>query len=136
MAEKVKDSEFPKVRSDLLRIIFTICSNLPCPDCTTHAVHYLNGINFNNIQTKIQLKDMLHTFHNVVNKRKNRALFPREELDAKYSKGNFNVNLDRFFFFFSMKHHNVRLISNDLHRKRITKYLREWFIEQRTCFDD
>lgn len=135
IAEKVKEEEFPKVRAEILRIIFTICSNLPCPDCTSHAVHYLNGINFNNIQTKIQLKDMLHRFHNAVNVRKHRPLFPRDQVDEKYAKGNFKANLDRFFYFFSMKHHSVRLITNDLHRSRITKNLRLWFQENIHCFE-
>lgn len=135
MAEKVKEGDFPKVRSEILRIIFTICSNLPCPDCTAHAVHYLNGINFNNIQTKAQLKDMLYRFHNTVNARKRRTVFPRDQLDEKYSKGKFVPNLDRFFYFFSMKHHNVRLISNDLHRTRLTKDLRIWFQENIHYFE-
>lgn len=135
IAEKVKESDFPKVRSDVLRIIFSICSNLPCPDCTTHAVHYLNNINFNNIQTKEQLKNMLYMFHNEVNTRTHRPLFPRDQLDEKYSKGIFLPNLDRFFHFFSMKHNNARLISNDIFRVRLTKNLKEWFQTNLHCFE-
>jgi hypothetical protein len=33
LSVKVKDSEFAKIRSELLMHIYTICVNLPCPDC-------------------------------------------------------------------------------------------------------
>ena len=70
LAEKVKEEEFQNIRVELLNIIYSICSNLPCPVCSTHAKQHLNGTNFNNIQTKQQLKDFFFHFHNIVNQRK------------------------------------------------------------------
>lgn len=134
LAEKVKESEFPKIRKELLNIIYTICTNLPCPDCTQHAVQYLNGINFNHIQTRDQLKDMLYHFHNAVNARKGYPLFPREELDARYTKAIFIPNVERFLYFFQLRHHSVRLMADDLHRQRLAKQISEWIKNHITCF--
>ena len=70
ISHKIKDDSFVQMRSDLLKYIYTICTNLPCPDCSNHAKTYLNGINFNNIKTKTDLQIMLFEFHNSVNARK------------------------------------------------------------------
>ena len=126
LAEKVHKYEFVKIRKELLNIIYTICSNLPCPDCTNHAVHYLNGLNFNNIQTKEDLKEMLYQFHNSVNVRKGFPLFPRDQLDEKYKCGNTILIIESFLFHFKQRHFSVRLISDDLHRQRLTKSITSW----------
>ena len=72
LSVKVKESEFKNIRVELLNQIYAICTNLPCPDCANHAKNYLDGINFNTIQTKEDLKMLLYTFHNNVNKRLNK----------------------------------------------------------------
>jgi hypothetical protein len=134
LAEKVKEDEFPKIREGLLKMIYSICTNLPCPDCTMHATIYLNSINFNNIKTKEQFKDMLFHFHNAVNMRKGYKLFPRDELDARYSKGIFVANIDRFLYFYRLKHHNVRLMSDDMYRQRMASIIMEWLKTHMHCF--
>lgn len=126
LAEKVKEDSFSQIRSELLKQIYAICTNLPCPICATHAREYLNGINFSTIQTKDTLKKMLFTFHNVVNKNKGYSLFPYEELDSKYSTA-VTVNIINYFFpFFQEKQYNIQLISNNLFRVRITKDFKTW----------
>lgn len=134
MAEKVKESEFPKIRVELLNLIYTICTNLPCPDCTQHATHYLNGINFNAIHTKEQLKTMLYEFHNAVNARKGYPLFPRDQLDEKYQYSRVVPIMETFLFFYRQKHHSVRLMADDLHRQRMAKNFTEWFQANLHCF--
>jgi hypothetical protein len=46
LAEKVKEETFANIREELLNIIYTICANLPCPDCANHATTYMNNINY------------------------------------------------------------------------------------------
>jgi len=64
LSVKIKDSEFPKIRPSLLNYMYAICINLPCPDCANHAKAYLDGVNFNSIQTKEQMKRLFYDFHN------------------------------------------------------------------------
>ena len=127
MAEKVKEEIFPSVREELLNLIYTICINLPCPDCSSHATQYLNGINFKRIQSKSELKEMLFVFHNTVNAKKKMPLFPREELDTKYSKAQMIPILNHFMVHFRNKKSSIQMIANDFHRERIFKELQNWF---------
>ena len=135
LAEKVKDEAFPYIRTELLTIISTICKNLPCPDCAGHATEYINGINFNNIQTKEQLKDMLYVFHNVVNQRKMFPLFPREQLESKYSQANTIAIIQNFMVHFQDKHASIRMIANDFHRNNIADQMKKWFNENIQYFN-
>lgn len=127
LAEKIREEHFDQVRQGLLNLIYTICSNLPCPDCTNHAVHYLNGVNFNAIQRKDQLRDMLYNFHNAVNARKGYPMYPKDEVESKYTKGNLHVIIQQFWQHFLAKTYNFRLISDEIQRKRISRSLQQWF---------
>jgi len=130
MAEKVKDDSFSKIREPLLKWIYTICTNLPCPDCSMHAKIYLDAINFNTIQSKDSLKRMLFDFHNSVNSRKGYSQFSYEELDAKYSKA-VTVNILQNFtsFFEDRNHRSVKLIATDLQRALICNEFKKWINE-------
>lgn len=127
LAEKVKPELFSSIRVELLNNIYSICVNLPCPLCSNHAKEYLDKINFNTIQTKIDLKILLFNFHNDVNKRKNYSLFSREQLDEKYSRANTVNIIHNFMIFFQDKYRSPKLIADDLQRKYIAIRLREWF---------
>jgi hypothetical protein len=135
LAEKVNETHFRTVRQELLNNIYAICSNLPCPDCANHAKAYLDGINFNAIQTKEDLRRLFHTFHNVVNQRKGYPLMPYEELGPKYTRAN-TVNMIRNFMeHFSDRHRSVKLLASDLHRSRMVIVLKDWFNKNIMYFD-
>jgi len=132
---KVKESEFTNIRADLLNRIYAICTNLPCPDCANHAKIYLDGINFNTIQTKESLKMLLYTFHNSVNKRKGYPFFPYDKLDEKYSLAITNNIIRNFMVHFSDRNRSLKLIAGDLHRSQLCVLLKNWFNENISCFD-
>jgi hypothetical protein len=134
LAEKVKESEFPRIRAGLLNLVFTICSNLPCPECTSHAVQYLNGINFNNILTKEDFKQMMYSFHNSVNVRKNYPIFPKEGLN-KYSYGNVIPIIENFMRYFLVNHKNFHLLADDIQRRRISQGVNSWFRDNIGAFN-
>lgn len=133
---KIKDSEFPKIRSSLLNYMYAICINLPCPDCANHAKAYLDGVNFNSIQTKEQFKRLFYNFHNEVNRRKGYPLFPYEELDEKYSKAITRNIILNFMAHFSDRNRSIKLLASDLYRQQLCKVLKEWFNENITVFDE
>jgi len=126
LAEKVKEEAFPSIRQELLNIIYMICANLPCPDCATHASEYLKTINYKMIQTKEQLKNMLYSFHNTVNAKKNMPIFPRDELEIKYKNMDFISTVYTFMGHFQDKHKSVRMIANDFYRSRIAEQIKIW----------
>jgi hypothetical protein len=135
LAEKVKENAFSSIREELLNVIYTICSNLPCPDCANHAVIYLNSIHYKTIQTKDQLKNMLFIFHNTINQKKNYAIFPRDQLDTKYKNVGLIPIIHNFMKHFKDKHKSIHMIANDLHRARIVNQLKTWFNSNIQSFD-
>ena len=135
MAQKIKPEHFQQIRQGLLSQINSICRNLPCPDCASHAAQYLDKSNFNRIQSKDELILFLYDFHNSVNVRKGISSFPKEELYDKYSKANTTNIINYFLFHFTDKSKSIRMISNDMYRIRITNLLKEWLNENLQYFE-
>jgi len=135
LSVKIKESEFSKIRQDLLNNTYAICCNLPCPDCANHAKIYLDSINFNTIQTKEDYKRMMFNFHNSVNKRKGYPQFNYADLDPKYSNA-ITVNIIRnFMVHFQDRYRSIKLIASDLHRAQLSNKLKEWFNQVISSFD-
>jgi hypothetical protein len=135
LAEKVKEEYFLQIRQELINIIVSICSNLPCPKCTAHATQYLQKVNFNSIQTKSDFKKLLFLFHNEVNKNKNLPLFPYNDLDDKYSKANTKNIIQYFISEYSKTDFNVTMLSENMQRGMIIDKLKKWFIDNINYFD-
>ena len=85
-AEQINANFFIKNKSTCLNIILNICSSLPCPLCTNHALNFLKQYNFKSIKTKEQLIIFLYKFHNNVNQRLNKPLYDFKSLDI-YKRG-------------------------------------------------
>ena len=136
LAEKAKPESFHIIRSELLNIIYSICSNLPCPKCTIHATEYMKKINFNSIQTKNDLKLFLFQFHNSVNQRKNVNPFAYEQLDDKYSKTNTVAIINYFLSVYTQNtDFNVSMISYKLQRGMIINKIKKWISDNIQYFD-
>ncbi len=128
LVEQFKDALFPAMRQELFRIIFTICTNLPCPICSKHAHEYLSKININSIQTKQDMIHMLFVFHNEVNKRKSVAPFPIDGLD-KYKTGNYKAITNIFIVHFQEKTRNIHLIADEMYRQRNIAIVKRWIVD-------
>ena len=134
-AEKVKPELFYENRDAIFGIIREVCNNLPCPTCASHAKQYINNINFNAIRTKQDFAMMLYEFHNSVNKRKNLPIFPYSELKPKYEKAIFINIVNHFMHFYKMEHHAVRLMAEDMYRRRSAKSILDWLHANQDIFD-
>lgn len=136
LAHKVNDTMFPQVRAELLNTIYSICANLPCPDCAEHAKTYLSKINFSSaIKTKNDLKLALFIFHNEVNKRKGAPIFHYSELDSKYSNAVTINIIYNFMNSFEKKSKSIRMIANDTYRARVADSLKTWFNQNIKYFE-
>jgi len=124
MAHKIKDDAFHEKRLDILNVIYTICCNLPCPDCANHAKEYLERINYRSIYSKQQLKDVLFHFHNEVNQRKGVELFLYTNLDAKYNNAVMRNIIINFMTHFDRK---GKLLPDTMHRNNNIVHLKKWF---------
>jgi hypothetical protein len=87
----------------------------------------MNSVNYNTIQTKEDLKDMLYNFHNAVNMRKNYEPFNREELDSTYSQFNTIAVAQEFMFYYKDRQRSVKLVADDMMRSKIAVNIQNWF---------
>jgi len=135
LSYKVKDDIFPQFKDELFRIIYAICTNLPCPTCSEHAKTYLDGINMKTIDTKEKLKIMLFTFHNEVNKKKGYPFFSYEDCELKYSRAITKNIVENFMPHFSDRNRSLKLMASDFQKSFIVKMLKEWFQKNVGAFD-
>ena len=107
LIEKMNDESFNHLYLSLFNHIKRICSYLPCPECSQHATIFLSNIKQEQISTKNDFKNMLYIFHNKVNLRKNKALFPYSEIN-KYKNYNIAYTYNNFISVYRMY---IRIIS-------------------------
>jgi len=135
MAHKIKPEYFTQIKDEFLNMCFMICRNLPCPTCAQHAQAYIQNINFKSIQTPAQMKDLFFEFHNTVNKRKNFAVFTKQELETKYATAITANIIQQFMVAFQDKTRNQRMMADDFHRTRAIKTVRDWIVKNIQYFD-
>jgi hypothetical protein len=95
----------------------------------------MKGVNFNVINNKEQLKDMLFHFHNTVNARKGYKQFPREDLELTYSSKNTIQVVNEFMVAFEKKNYNIRMTTDNFHRTRAIYRLKNWFSQNLQFFN-
>jgi len=134
LVEKIKDEHFSKMRNEVLKNIYLICTNLPCPECSMHAKNYLNGQNFNTIVNKSQLKTMLYDFHNSVNLRKGYPMFNVVDLQSTYNEEILSITFYNFLIKFRDRGASNRYIHEDIYRTQLSKDLIKWFNASKEYF--
>lgn len=135
LAEKIKDEHFQSKKYEMIQLVRSICTNLPCPKCTDHATAYMKRLNLESIKTKRDWKDFLYKFHNEVNQRKHFPEFPYEELDAKYKSANTLKVINYFIAIYREKSRNVQMIATEMTRMRVLRDAQRWLSANLQCFD-
>lgn len=133
LIEKVKDDEFQNIYIELFNNIKSICSYLPCPDCSLHAKQFLNTVKIQTISTKKDFKDMLYVFHNSVNKRKKKELFNYSQL-SEYENKNIKNCYNEFMKVYNIRERNIKLLADSFQRQRIIKSFNNWLFINNNSF--
>lgn len=118
IAEKIDSEKFEAQKLNLFRILEIVCTNLPCPDCSEHALGELKKINKEKVANREIYKDLLLEFHNRVNIRIKHPVFTRTQLDEKYKTINLNAMMHNFNIAYNTTVYNEKLLQNSL-RKRL-----------------
>ena len=123
LAEKINEEKFNECKNIVVKIIFDICQNLPCPDCREHAIQTLKASKINRLTNKSDLKSFLWEFHNIVNKKLKKDNISFEECNNKYSKAKLNAIIIRFFNVYNNIMYVEKMMADSFHRKRFLNNL-------------
>ena len=113
ISHKVVAEEFNNLKTDIIQYIQRICANLPCPECTQHAMDYMkqNSRRINAITTKEHLQEFLVDFHNAVNVRKGKPTFTYQQAQIPSSKNKSSVSI-----FFPNLRGTIKRQSKNVHK--------------------
>ena len=125
LVANVPEEKYASIKEELLYQIKNICAVLPCPDCALHATQYLASLKTSHIPTKEALKIVLWRFHNNVNQRTSKPIFPFEQLKI-YTHSNLVVMYQVFLREFTKPSRNPTLIMDVLGRARVIANFKQW----------
>ena len=131
--EKIDHDKFVKYKDSIIRLIVTICSNLPCPNCSQHASEYMKRVNFIAIKTPEDLKKMLFVFHNSVNQRKGYAQYSYDDMN-KYVDLDYTTVVSEFMSHFQKKIYAPNLMAQQIYRQSQVAIVKTWFKEHIDIF--
>jgi hypothetical protein len=115
LAYKLKP-EYSSEVSVIVGYIVNICNNLPCPDCSDHAMKLLSQVNTKSINTRDSLIHFLFTFHNMVNKKINIPDFSKDSLNI-YSRANTKNIVSHFINTMNLNMNNNKLMMDTFRRQ-------------------
>ncbi len=125
LVAKISEDKYPLIQQELLYQVKNICAVLPCPDCAHHATQYLAGVQLKHVPTKEAFKVVLWRFHNTVNARTGKPVFPLEKM-AIYDRCNLNVMYNVFITEFSKSSHNPKLMMDVMAREAVLTKFKKW----------
>lgn len=132
--EKVTNDTFVKYKDSIIKLIVTICSNLPCPNCSQHASEYMKKVNFIAIKTSDDLKKMLFVFHNSVNERKGYAQYSYDNMSDRYINLNMVDVINEFMSHFQKKIYAPNLMAQQMYRQSQVQIVKKWFADHLGIF--
>jgi hypothetical protein len=128
LSEKIHEDVFSVLLPQLIFFLKKICSSLPCPECSQHAMQFWKKINISGIKTKNDLKNMICLFHNLVNKRKNKPLFNHNKLSENYKNKNIGTVYNNFVAVYQT-HGNMQLLADSFQRRLILIEFKKWMMQ-------
>ena len=135
LCEKIDDNYYLNNHENVNNIIYLICTNLPCPDCSEHASNTLKNTSFpiNKIKNKDDLTKYIFYFHNEVNKKLNSKQIEfndyLENFKSKYKNANIYVALKNYNSAIQSNKSNENLILHRFSMNRNLKRINSYFSE-------
>ena len=123
LIEKIKEDNYKRIGPIVFNIIKNICSVLPCPDCKQHAIEYLKPVTFKHFPTKEHMKQFFYHFHNNVNIRAKKPIYPYDKINI-YENGNLYIIYNRVNTLLNKNYGNPRMMETTIRKKKILQHLK------------
>lgn len=130
LVARVKDESYDKIKQSLFNQIKSICTHLPCPECTEHATAYVKTVQPKHISTKQHLIYFLYNFHNIVNKNNRKKMFAKESLTF-YETNNLKNAYKAFITNYTKSVHNPHQMNSNAQRIQIGRGLYKWMCDNK-----
>ena len=112
----------------LKSLITNICSNLPCPYCTSHATAILKQSKFSQINDILALRTFMWQFHNKVNERLKKPTMEYSTHLEKYNNMKL-VDVINLFIKIYSQNSGITMMLYNFHKKQLITQLRGYFNE-------
>lgn len=131
-AEHIDPTFYKHNRDTIKKFIISICNNLPCPDCTKHAIQYNRfNLTITNIENKEKLKQYFFNFHNAVNVRKGYSIFKNYNIYKSSKLRTSYINFKRAYL---RNNALSRAFCDSLQRKNIINNLESFLLANQSNF--
>jgi hypothetical protein len=110
----------------LKTMISSICENLPCPYCASHARTIIQKSNFNRIQYILTLRVFVFQFHNKVNEKLKKPQMEYSEHLERYKNSNLVDVINTFIQTYN-NNSGTTMMLYSFHKKQVTQQLRNYF---------
>jgi hypothetical protein len=110
----------------LKTMISSICENLPCPYCASHARSILQKSNFSRIQDILSLRVFVFQFHNKVNEKLKKPQMEYSEHLERYKNSNLVDVINTFIQAYN-NNSGTTMMLYSFHKKQVTQQLRNYF---------
>ena len=131
---KIKDEVFEKEKNNIIKIISNICSNLPCPQCASHASGFINKYKIKNVKNKDELIKYVFLMHNNVNKRLKKKIYNFDEIEI-YNNYDIKTVLGDYYRMNVNLRTTERMMLHNYHRRAFISEFYNYFNRNITNFD-
>jgi predicted house-cleaning noncanonical NTP pyrophosphatase (MazG superfamily) len=110
----------------LKTIISSICDNLPCPYCASHARGIIQKSNFSKIQDILSLRVFVFQLHNKVNERLKKPQMEYSQHLERYKISNLVDVINTFIKAYN-NNSGTTMMLYSFHKKQTTEQLKNYF---------
>lgn len=123
---KIKDNEFINEREKIIQIITGICSNLPCPQCASHASGLIKKYKLKNMKTKNDIIKFVYLIHNQVNKKLKKQTYSFDNIQI-YNDFSIKSLLNDYYNMNLREKYGEKMMLHSYHRKTFMKIFCDYF---------
>jgi hypothetical protein len=111
---------------DIKILIRSICDNLPCPYCASHAISIIQKSNFSKIQDILSLRVFVFQLHNKVNEKLKKPQFDYSQHLEKYKTYKIVDVINTFIATYN-NNSGVTMMLYSFHKKQVINQVKIYF---------